>query len=253
MSDRKSTFQPLRLLGRHVLRRAHDVAGGGHRLPAPALRDAEVHEARHPVLVAHDVRRLEVAVDDPRLVDGLQALRHLDGHVVALGGRQGALVAQDVLEVDPLDELHRDVEEPAVLAVVVDGADVLVADLAGETDLALEALRHLRVLREVGPQDLDRDHLVEAAVARLVHHPHPAAADRLQDLVAAVEQDARSQIDGDHEIGGGRGQGGPAARAHRHVAVVLGLAGGAGHLGSPGIRGRDRSRSSRRSAAPRLA
>jgi hypothetical protein len=83
------------------------------------------------------------------------------------------------LRVDALQVFHRDVEEALVLAVVVDRAHVAVAHAPGETDLGLEAVGHARVLREVRAQHLDGDDLVQAAVACLVHHAHPALAERV--------------------------------------------------------------------------
>ena len=56
------------LLGRHVLRRADDVAGLGELRVAFALRggDAEVHDLEQAFLVDQHVRGLEVAMHDAR-------------------------------------------------------------------------------------------------------------------------------------------------------------------------------------------
>ena len=70
------------------------------------LRDPEVHEADHALRIEHDVRGLEVAVDDARLVDGLQALGDLDRYVEGVRGRQRPAVL-DLAKVHAFDELHR--------------------------------------------------------------------------------------------------------------------------------------------------
>src|SRR5262249_14460904 len=49
--------------------------------------------------------------------------------------------------------------------------------------LAVEPGEPLRVARERGGKDLDRDLTVETGVDRLPHHTHPALADRLDEAV----------------------------------------------------------------------
>src|SRR5688572_31143327 len=92
------------------------------------LRDKGALPAAEAYDVAIQVAEGLQAVHDAGIVDRLQALRHLDGDVVGLRRGQRALVAQHLLEVHALDELHGDVEQALVLAVVVDGADVAMTD-----------------------------------------------------------------------------------------------------------------------------
>ena len=76
----------LGLLGRHVLRRADELAGLGEQrfsvsLLADRLGDAEVDHlhARLAVLSGHqDVRRLEIAMDDRLLMRVLHRIARLD-------------------------------------------------------------------------------------------------------------------------------------------------------------------------------
>jgi hypothetical protein len=67
----------------------------------------------------------------------------------------------------------------------VDAADVAVAHLPREHDLLAEAALHLGVGRDLGPEDLDGDDLLELAVPGLVDHSHPALAEGGQDLETA--------------------------------------------------------------------
>ena len=195
--------------------------------PPPVLRSAppilaipKSMSRTRPLRVAHDVRGLEVAVDDADVVDRLQPVGGLDRDVERLLVLEvAALVARELLEVGALDVLHRDVAHAAVLAVLVDAADVAVRDLARELDLVAEALRHLARVRELGAQHLDRHGLVEHAVVGLVDHAHAALAERAQDLVARGDDRALRE----------RGERAAAGEAGLGAVVVRGLAGGADH------------------------
>src|ERR1044071_5841345 len=140
------------------------------------------------------------------------------------GAVQPPPLAQDLLEIPAARQLHGDVEQPPVLAVVVDRAYVLVAHAPRELDLGLEAVGHARVAAEVGAQHLDRHHLVERAVARLVDRPHAAAAELALDLVAAVEERPRPQLHRGDEDLRRLHEGGAAGGARARVGLVLGPA-----------------------------
>ena len=103
---------------------------------------------------------------------------------MVLGGRR---LSGDRPERVALDELHGDEDLLFPLADVVNRDDVRMRDPRHRPYLAHQArLRLLRPFaqRELGPDDLDRDIAIELRVARAVHHAHPTAADRLDDLVA---------------------------------------------------------------------
>ena len=106
--------------------------------------------------------------------------------------RQGPARHDHVLQRLALDELHRDVVEPAHLAEVVGPHHVPVRDPPRQLDLLLEALerRGLGPYR-VGEEGLDRDRLLQLAVPRPVDDAHPAHAQHPLDLVAPVEHLAR--------------------------------------------------------------
>jgi hypothetical protein len=74
----------------------------------------------------------------------------------------------------------------------VDTDDVLVGDLAGQQQLALEAAADLRagalVAGDLGPDHLERHRDVQLAVPRLVHRTHAADAEQHVDAVAGPER-----------------------------------------------------------------
>ena len=54
-----------------------------------------------------------------------------------------------------------------------------------DAPLVHEALARNAVARQLGAEDLERDHAVESGVLRAIHGAHPAARDHALDLVAA--------------------------------------------------------------------
>jgi len=176
----------LRLLGREVLRRAHDRARLRHVRCAGA-GDAEVRDLRAVLVVDDDVLRLEVAVDDTAAVREARGPEDLNREVDGALGRERALVVDELLQRSAGDVLHRDVRRVVPLAAVVDRHDVLVLQARRGRRLTAEALDELGVGGEALVQDLQRDLAPELEVLRTVDLRHPARTDVGDDLVAAVD------------------------------------------------------------------
>ena len=178
------------LFGRDVIDGADRgaVAGNAGLALLDVAGQTEVGQLQERLAVLpgnEEVGRLDIAVDDALAV---RVGQRLDGLLEQLAGQLGLepAAALDVLEqVDPLDKFHRQVISAGGLAGVVDGDDVLVAELLGGAGLAAEALAHARVGGQVGRHDLEGDLAVELHVARLVDRGHAAAGDVAEDLVAA--------------------------------------------------------------------
>ena len=90
------------LLGRHVIDRAHDHALGGHprlgqgglggfRSGQNALGDAEVHDLGVALRRAHDVGRLEVAVDDALGMGDFQSFGDFQSDLEGVAARRSPL------------------------------------------------------------------------------------------------------------------------------------------------------------------
>ena len=185
MSVRASTRLALDLLGRDVVDRADDVAGLGE-LRARALdplRQAEVGEERGAALDQH-VGGLDVAVDQALAVRGVERGGDLAADVDRAVRAQPALGAQHRGEVGALDVLHREVEQPVLLARVVDGDDVRVLQGSGDPRLAIEALAEARGLGQLGRDDLDRRAPAQVEVLSPIDQAHAAAPDPFLDPVA---------------------------------------------------------------------
>ena len=192
------------LLGRHVRRRADDDARRqlrGLRLLGQA-RETEVEDlhviAEADLLPEHDVRGLDVAVDDAELVrvrDAGQGLLHdLDG----ARDRDRALVDQR-LEIGAGDVVHHDVRLVVVHADVEHRRAVRVLELGHRHRLELEPLAAGQLVRQLVVEDLDRDDLAELQPLGAIDDTHRALSDRFQDLVATVE-DGAGEIPVGHAI-----------------------------------------------------
>jgi hypothetical protein len=112
------------LLGGHVCRRPEHEARLDERIAVRvATGEAEVHHARSPIVADDHVLRLEVAMDDPLRVGGLQAATCLHEDAEDLPPRSRAL-PQPHVERAPADELHRHVHVPRFRVDVVNRNDV---------------------------------------------------------------------------------------------------------------------------------
>ena len=179
----------LRLLGRHVVRRADDHPGAresARRLER--LRDSEVRQHHAPVVVEHDVRRLHVAVHDAALVRMSQGARRFPEHALDVVHRQRLLLIEHILERRALDVLHHEVVEAAFTLDAIDGNDVRMVELGRRLRLLLEALDDMLVHRDVGRQHFDRDFALERQVVREKHGAHSALPDHPLDPILAFDQ-----------------------------------------------------------------
>jgi hypothetical protein len=100
-------------------------------------------------------------------------------------------------EVLAVDERHRDVLDAADLAEVMNPDDVLVGDLPGEQQLALESpfdfSRGLRLGHHFRPDHFDGDRDAKVGVPRLIDRAHAADAERANDVVPGSERLPRLQ------------------------------------------------------------
>src|SRR5690606_19514652 len=117
------------LLRREILRRADDLRRlrhGGRRVGHRA-GDAEVHHLDIAVTGQHDVRRLDVAVNDAAPVAVVECAQDAVHQLHGTLGHQTAVGTQELAQGPPVDVLHDDVRHGRavhhVFAGVVDGDD----------------------------------------------------------------------------------------------------------------------------------
>jgi len=99
-------------------------------------------------------------------------------------------------EVGARDIVHHDKAPRPVIDDVVHGDDVRMAELPHDLDFAAQPLARESRRGGRGHQQLDRHIGADAAVARAVHDGKAAPADFVRDLVAILQDDARSEIGG---------------------------------------------------------
>ena len=184
---------------------------------------AEVGDPDGPLVVEQQVRRLDVAVDDPLGMGVGQRLGDLDADprrlAVVEPGRRARRLPAALLQhgVEPAagDVLH-DVEmPPLLLADAEDRHDVGVVQPSGGPGLAAEP-GQVAVLG----QELQRHVAVERALVRLADDPHAAPADLADDPELAPGLVRRGMCGsltrtGDLGIRGNVGDGDPQWRHHR--------------------------------------
>ena len=179
-----------RLLGTHVLGRAHHDAEVGERITRRSA-DPEVGDDGVPA-GEQDVLGLDVAMHDAVLVCIAQRVGYLTREPHRFVDRKPSLAPDPAVKRLTLDVRHGE-EDPSVrLAAVVQRQDVRVDQAARDADLAQEALDVQR-RSDLLAQHLDRDRSLMADVGREIHRRHSAPAELPLDHVPAGEGVTREQ------------------------------------------------------------
>ena len=168
---------PIDLLGTHVGGGAHVhllVDGVGLRHD---LRDTEVHHLHVAVVLDHDVRGLDVAVDNALGVGVGEGVEDFADDGVGLFLHDEAVLLRDeVFERDALDVFHDEVDPVGAFHVVEELHDARVVELAERDGLLLEEGAQGGAAGHLGAEHLDGHLLVDAGVHGQVDRTHAARA-----------------------------------------------------------------------------
>jgi hypothetical protein len=124
-------------------------------------------------------------------------------------GGERRLTLEEIREGLAFDELHRQEAKAAVLADVEGARDVRARHLPRELHLLSEPPEHLRDVRELAAEHLERDGLAELPIERAIHRAHAAHPEQRDELVASCEEIA------DLRLGCRRGRSQAADAGHR--------------------------------------
>src|SRR5581483_6254472 len=144
---------------------------------------AKIHHQNAPGLVAHDVLRLQVAMDDAGTVRCLQGAANLLNYVHCLFGSKFLFSNQHGAQVFALHKLHGDELDAVRFTQVVNADDVAVGHFAGEQQLLLETIDDGFIFRQFGTDDFEGYGPVQFAVDGLVNRSHPALSQQGDDLI----------------------------------------------------------------------
>ena len=135
-------------------------------------REAEVADLDAAVVGEENVLRLQIAVDDSRLVRRGEAREHRLGDVESLLGSQRSVFLDEVAQRDSGQILHDEVRVVLVLPLVEDVDDVRMRESCCGSCLLDEPLLERAVVGEVAVHDFDGD-----AALQEVDGGHAAAGD----------------------------------------------------------------------------
>ena len=167
----------LDLLGREVLGRADHEARLGEVGALGRLGDAEVGDLHPAVAGEQHVGRLDVAVDEPGPVGGVERLGDLGGQPGRLPRVDRRRVVEALAQRAPGHQLHHDRLGAVLRAGVVDRDDARVGEAGGGDRLLAEPGDEAVVGGEVGVEQLHRDLAAQDLVGAAPHLGHAAGRD----------------------------------------------------------------------------
>src|SRR6266849_3840672 len=142
-------------------------------------RHAEIHHVDAPVLVHHDVLRLQVTMHDSCLVRRFQRGRNLQENWNRLFWTKFPFLIQKGAQILPLHVVHGDVSDSACLSQIENTNDVAVSNFASQDEFLFETPQDFRMAGEVGTNQLQCDRALQFDVSRLVNGPHSALTEQL--------------------------------------------------------------------------
>ena len=148
------------------------------------LGEPKIEHLDRTVLADFDVRRLQIAVNDPLLVGGFQCLCDLFGNRECLVQRNRAL-GDPIRERRALDQLHHERVGAAGVFNAVDVRDVGMVQSGEDLGFSVEPGETLRLIGDKLRENLDRDVPPELRIPGAIDLPHPAAAEQRRDFVRA--------------------------------------------------------------------
>ena len=155
--------------------------------------EAEVHDADAAPTIEHDVRRFEIAMQDPMFVGGGKTGAQLAGDVVGLlrGQAPDALAHRD--ESFAVDVLHRQVMPVFRLADVEYTADIWMGDRPSQPHFRRKPGERVAAHRPEVGQQLERHRLPQPEILGAVDLAHGSTSEKTDDAKTCGEHMPRRE------------------------------------------------------------
>ena len=138
-----------------------------------ALGQTEI-EHLHAAFAEDDIRRLDVAVNDPFGVSRIEGIRRLNADVDHLADLEGTLTHQGIQRL-AFHEFHGDEQVPVWrLSDFIDDTDVWMIQGRGRLGFLDEPLPPRSIVRHFEGQDFQGDFAIERRIFRQIDLAHPA-------------------------------------------------------------------------------
>ena len=172
----------------HIVGSPHHHAGHGERTRAGELGNAEIGDPDVSTREEHDIRRLDVAMDDAVRMSVVERPRRRRDDAEDLAGRQRrSLARQQGVERLALDQFHHDVSDVRLFGKVENRNDIRMRQPRRRLSFPKQPFALTGRLRRRdtfgGPEYLDRHRPAEERIAGAIHLPHSAASDELLKFV----------------------------------------------------------------------
>jgi len=174
------------------------IRGAGHGGPVrglrhPGFRQSEIKDLGVSALGHEQVRRLDVPMNNPFGVRGIQCVGDLDSQVEQRFQFHG-LGTDTMFQGYAIEKFHGDEDLAVLVADVVDGADVGMVERGRGLRFALKTSQHLGIASDLVGEEFQGDEAVKASVLGFVDDSHAAAPKLLGN---AIVRDGLTNHSGD--------------------------------------------------------
>ena len=163
--------------------RQREIGCAGFRGGIPReRRDAEVQHLDRAGRGNRDVRGLQIAMNDPLAVRGLERRGDAGGAPKRVAHRHRS-PKEALLQRLSFDQLKNQEWRALSLDDIEEGADVGMVDLRDQARFAFEAREAVRIVGEGCGENLDGDIPAQACIARAIHLAHGAVTNQTDNLI----------------------------------------------------------------------
>ena len=154
-------------------------------IEAIGLGQAKIQNLRLSAIRDEDVRWLDVSMDDPGGMSGIQGIGELRAQFQDFVAFEAPLFQESCLECLPRDHFHHDEGLTFVLADFVNRTDVGMIESGGGTRFPFESRNPDRIVAKPVRENLDRNLASQFLVLRSIHLSHATFSQGREDFVVS--------------------------------------------------------------------